>query len=163
MAPNQRREIPSMTSPTNPSAVAAGNKAADGSPPRELNKMQAVVANAATDPAFRARLLADPAAALAELGLAPRAGVSIKVVECTEDTLYLTLPPAGWMTGRLDERALDQVSGGFLQFLGGGWGGELFDEMIDGNLYGSSSSISNVNSGNWNLITIGSININYGS
>ncbi len=50
-----------------------------------------LVARAWADPAFKARLLADPAAVLEENGLAP-AGKQFKVVEDTDEVVHLVLP-----------------------------------------------------------------------
>jgi hypothetical protein len=52
-----------------------------------------LVARAWTDPAFKARLLADPAAVLKENGLVMPAGFQVQVVENTERVVHLTLPP----------------------------------------------------------------------
>jgi Nitrile hydratase, alpha chain len=51
-----------------------------------------IVARAWGDPAFKATLLADPAAALEEYGLLPPVGLEIKVVENTDKVVHLTLP-----------------------------------------------------------------------
>ena len=53
-----------------------------------------VVARAWADPAYKAALLADPAAALAETGLSPPAGVALRVHENTPQTMHLVLPVA---------------------------------------------------------------------
>ena len=64
---------------------------------------------AAGDEAFRARLLADPKAAVQdELGLEVPAGFSIEVHEEAADTSHLVLPPPA----RLDEAELIRASGG---------------------------------------------------
>ena len=64
---------------------------------------------AAEDEAFRARLLADPKAAVRdELGLEVPAGFSIEVHEEAADTTHLVLPPPA----RLDEAELIRASGG---------------------------------------------------
>src|SRR5258707_719485 len=51
-----------------------------------------IVARAWDDAAFKQRLLSDPAAVLKEYGLAPPAGITIKVHENTDTVLNLTLP-----------------------------------------------------------------------
>jgi hypothetical protein len=51
-----------------------------------------LVARAWADPAFKARLLTDPAGVLKENGMLVPAGITIKVVENTPKVLYLTLP-----------------------------------------------------------------------
>ena len=63
------------------------------------------------DPAFRGRLAADPAAALAETGLKLPAGVDrVSVIENTADTFHVILPPNP--NARLGDAALEAVSGG---------------------------------------------------
>jgi hypothetical protein len=61
-----------------------------------MEKMQAinnaVIGLALADEAFKAQLLADPAAALKRLGIALPAGVSLTVVEETANQRYLMLP-----------------------------------------------------------------------
>lgn len=52
---------------------------------------QAVV-RAIKDPAFKARLMSDPAAALKEAGVATPAGVRINVIENTDAVINLVLP-----------------------------------------------------------------------
>jgi hypothetical protein len=54
-----------------------------------------LVARAWADPAFKARLLADPAAVLKENGLELPPGMEIKVVEDSEKVLHLPLPATG--------------------------------------------------------------------
>ena len=51
-----------------------------------------IVARASRDPSFRAKLLADPPAALKDLGLGMRKGVTLKVVEDTDRMIHLVLP-----------------------------------------------------------------------
>jgi hypothetical protein len=71
-----------------------------------------LVARAWDDPAFKAKLLADPAGVLKEQGLAVPPGITIKVVENTDKVLHLTLPvkpPAE----QLSEEELHRVAGGF--------------------------------------------------
>jgi hypothetical protein len=53
-----------------------------------------LVAKARADPAFKKRLLADPAAVLKEHGLLVPAGKQIKVVENTDKVIHLTIPLA---------------------------------------------------------------------
>ena len=69
-----------------------------------------IIAKAWSDPAFKAKLLADPHAALEELGVAVAAGKTVKVVENADRHLHLVLPPKP--AGALSEEALDHVAGG---------------------------------------------------
>ena len=69
-----------------------------------------IVARAWRDPAFKARLLADPHAALKEAGVTVRDGVTVKVVENTDSHFHLLLPPKP--SGELSDEALDKVAGG---------------------------------------------------
>ncbi len=75
-----------------------------------------LIDKATEDEAFRARLMADPKAAVeAEIGVAVPAGFMLKVHEDTADTSHLVLPPPADAT--LSEADLEQVSGGIR------WGG----------------------------------------
>jgi Nitrile hydratase, alpha chain len=70
-----------------------------------------LMARAWADPAFKAKLLADPASVLKESGLQVPAGITIKVVENTDKVVHLTLPlpPA---PEELSEEELHQAAGG---------------------------------------------------
>lgn len=71
----------------------------------------AVVEKALADPEFKARLLADPAAALAAQGYRLPPGTTVKVCQDTEQLLHLVLPkPRG--DGELVENHLEEVVGG---------------------------------------------------
>jgi len=74
---------------------------------KALNK---VIGRAWADDAFKARLLADPAATLAAEGLTPPAGLTVKVVENTDTVFNLVLPPK---PQDLSDAELDQMAGGF--------------------------------------------------
>lgn len=65
------------------------------------------------DPAFKAKLIANPAEGLASAGVPVPAGVTIKVVEDTDDLVHLVLPPHP-EEGELSDEALDLVAGGVL-------------------------------------------------
>ena len=69
-----------------------------------------LVARAWSDPAFKAKLLSDPAAALAEAGMELPADVSVKVVENTDTVVHFVLPPAP--DEELNEEALDKFAAG---------------------------------------------------
>jgi hypothetical protein len=70
-----------------------------------------LVARAWADPAFKAKLIADPAGVLKENGLTPPAGLQLKLVENTDKVLHLVLPvkPA---PQELSEEELHRVAGG---------------------------------------------------
>src|SRR5437899_3257117 len=70
-----------------------------------------LVSRAWADAAFKAKLLADPAAVLKENGLAPPAGKQIKVVENTDKVIYLILPTQP-SAAELSEEELQRVAGG---------------------------------------------------
>jgi hypothetical protein len=69
-----------------------------------------VVAKAWSDPSYKAKLLADPRAALTAAGVAVPAGVAIQVVEDTDKVAHLVLPPR---PTELSEEDLKKVTGGF--------------------------------------------------
>ena len=72
-----------------------------------------IIARAWRDPAFKAKLLADPHATLKEAGLQVREGVTVKVVENTDTHHHFVLPPKP--TGELSDVELDKVAGGVCQ------------------------------------------------
>ena len=65
---------------------------------------------ARTDPEFRARLRADPAAALAERGVSLAVGVDLRLAEDTPEVRHFVLPPNPNV--QLADSGLDAVSGG---------------------------------------------------
>lgn len=69
-----------------------------------------IVAMAWHDPAFKAKLLADPNAILEEAGIRVPPGVRVKVVENSASVFHLVLPPKP--TSELSDAALDRVVGG---------------------------------------------------
>ena len=71
------------------------------------------------DESFRQRLLEEPRAALEEeLGARLPAEIQIRVVEETQDTIYLVLPSASPIGegGELSDQQLEAVAGGELAF-----------------------------------------------
>ena len=74
----------------------------------ELGK---IIAKAWRDPAFKADLIANPAAALKAEGIDVPAGMAVTVVENTDKLFHLVLPPVP--TDELSDEALDAVAGGF--------------------------------------------------
>jgi hypothetical protein len=69
-----------------------------------------LVARAWGDEAFKQRLLADPAPALAEQGIPIPPGVEVRMHENTASVVHLTLPPAP--SDELSDEQLDGVTGG---------------------------------------------------
>jgi hypothetical protein len=68
-----------------------------------------VVARAWTEPAFKAKLLSDAHAALAEFGLKVRDDTKLKVVEDTPDTKHVVLPAAPDNASELSEDELEKL------------------------------------------------------
>jgi hypothetical protein len=68
-----------------------------------------IIAKAWRDPAFKAKLIANPGATLKEAGLTVPAGVTVKVVENTDSHFHLVLPPKP--TADLSDEALDKAAG----------------------------------------------------
>lgn len=69
-----------------------------------------VIARAWREPAFRAKLIADPRATLTEAGVVIPAGVTVKVLEDTATHRHFVLPPEP--TGHLSDEALDMAGAG---------------------------------------------------
>ncbi len=67
-----------------------------------------VVAQAWSDDGYKQRLLADPAAVMAEQGLTPPAGKQVRIIEDAADTLSIVLPPK---PDELSDDELDQAAG----------------------------------------------------
>jgi hypothetical protein len=74
-----------------------------------LAQAQRVVAKAWADDAFKAALIADPRATLAQEGIALPAGLTLKVLENTADTLHVILPPPP--SAALSDEAVGAVVG----------------------------------------------------
>lgn len=73
-----------------------------------------ILAKADADRAFRARLVAAPAAALAAEGVAVPEGLTLAVVEDTPTRVHLVLP-AATPDRALSDEELDGVAGGFIR------------------------------------------------
>ncbi len=75
------------------------------------NEYAKVVTKAWSDPEYKARLMSDPKAVLAEAGVDVKQGIEIEVHENTDTTIHVVLPasPAG---ETLSEQDLDQIAGG---------------------------------------------------
>jgi len=80
----------------------------------EQNKASAaygkMIARAWRDPAFKAKLIADPEASFKDAGVPVPPGVKMTVVENTDTHFHLVLPPKP--TGDLSDEALDMMAGG---------------------------------------------------
>ena len=75
-----------------------------------MRAFQKVVAKTWSDPAFKARLTADPRRVLAEHGVSIPEGVEVKIVENTDTLVHVALPPKP--SGDLSDEQLDQAAGG---------------------------------------------------
>ena len=78
--------------------------------PENDNEFGKIIAKAWRDPAFKAALIANPAATLKAEGFNMPAGMTISVVENTDKNVHLVLPPIP--TDELSDEALDGVAGG---------------------------------------------------
>jgi len=78
--------------------------------PEYAKRYGQLVARAWGDAAFKARLLAEPAAVLAEHGIPVPPGVEVRVLASTPTLVHLALPPKP--TDELSDEQLDQVAGG---------------------------------------------------
>lgn len=74
-----------------------------------------IVAKAWADPAFKKRLLSDPAAVLKEHGIQSTGATQIKVVENTDQAVYLVLPSQQYE--ELSEADLERVAAGRALFM----------------------------------------------
>lgn len=72
-----------------------------------------ITAKAWGDPAFKKRLMADPAAVAKEFGMPLPPGVQIKVIEDSPTVRHFVLPPRP-PAAELSDEQLDQVAGGTL-------------------------------------------------
>jgi len=73
---------------------------------------QALIRKSIEDESFRGRLLADPKATIEqELGRKLPEDLEVRVLEETQETVYLVLPPKR-APGELSDAELDSVAGG---------------------------------------------------
>lgn len=79
-----------------------------------------VLAKAWEDESFKQRLLSEPKAVLVENGIEVPGNLAIRVVENTEDTLYITLPAPP--SAELKDEQLEMVAGGSCLGTGGTFG-----------------------------------------
>ena len=65
------------------------------------------------DDALKARLINDPSSVLAEFDIETPEGICVKVVENTDDTMYITIPAAPRSAKKLlDSDVLNRATGG---------------------------------------------------
>jgi hypothetical protein len=69
-----------------------------------------IIAKAWRDPAFKAELIANPAAALKAEGIDVPAGMAVTVLENTDKQFHLVLPPVP--TDEIPDEELDGIVGG---------------------------------------------------
>ena len=69
-----------------------------------------IIAKAWREPAFKAELIANPAAALKAEGIDVPAGMTVTVLENTDKQFHLVLPPVP--SDELSDEALEAVAGG---------------------------------------------------
>jgi len=114
-----------------PPPAAGPGPAIDPATGRVRDLEAQVIAQAVQDPAFRARLLAEPKAVFAELGLRIPPDVKIQALEETAEQYYLVLPAAaGPRAGAsLSDAELEHVAGGTCMensaYYAGGVGSEV--------------------------------------
>jgi len=82
----------------------------------QSNPMQKVITKCWEDEAFKARLLADPAATLAAEGVQIPVGVTVNVAVDSEDVRTLVIPLAP--TGELGDAELSAINAGFASSAG---------------------------------------------
>ena len=75
----------------------------------QAKKMNQIIAKCWADEAFKAKLLADPAATLKAEGAEVPAGLTVKAVENTDQVFHLVIPAK---PTDLSDEDLDKVAGG---------------------------------------------------
>jgi Nitrile hydratase, alpha chain len=80
--------------------------------PQTVDHYAKVLRQAATDPAFRRRLIADAPGTLKASGIDVPAGIEIKVVEDTGSVVHLVLPTSAAADDELSDIELDWAAGG---------------------------------------------------
>ncbi len=71
-----------------------------------------VIARAWSDPDFKAQLLNDPKTVLAGYGVDLPAGLTLKIVENTADTIHIVLPATPSQASVLSDGDLQNLAGG---------------------------------------------------
>ncbi|KAA9108445.1 NHLP leader peptide family RiPP precursor [Microbacterium rhizomatis] len=85
----------------------------------DANNIGKIIAQAWEDDAFKAKLIADPTATLAEAGVSAPEGARFEVVEDTAEVVHFVLPAR---TSELSDDQLEAVAGGDILTLTD-WGG----------------------------------------
>jgi Nitrile hydratase, alpha chain len=106
--------------PNEPTPASGPGPAVDPTTGRARELEAQVLAQAVQDPAFRARLLAEPKAVFAELGLSIPPAIQIQVLQETAEQYYLVLPAAAERRAgaSLSDADLEQVAGGRSHYTG---------------------------------------------
>ena len=82
-------------------------------PQAQQKKMGQIIAKTWSDPAFKQKLMANPAATLMAEGIDVPAGMDVRAVENTDKVFHMVLL-AKPKPGELEDEALDKVSGGLV-------------------------------------------------
>ncbi len=77
-----------------------------------MAQAQRVIAKAWADEGFKAALLANPGETLAQEGIVVPAGLTLRVLEDTAETMHVILPPAP--SAALSDEAVGSVAGGWI-------------------------------------------------
>ena|SRR5687767_10977307 len=79
----------------------------------DQNRFGEIISKCWFDADFKKRFVAEPKKVLKEFGIDLPDSLNVKVVENTDDTMYLAIPPPpGKKGGELSDAQLDDVSGG---------------------------------------------------
>jgi hypothetical protein len=76
----------------------------------QAKKIQQLIARCWADDSFKQKLLNDPVATLTAEGVAPPAGITVKIVEDTDKNVHLVIPAK---PSELSDSDLDKVAAGF--------------------------------------------------
>ena len=78
----------------------------------QRNQLAALFAACWKDEALKARFMSDPKAVLAEHGLDVPDGMNVNVVENSDNTVHITMPPAPTSSADLSDEELSTAAGG---------------------------------------------------
>lgn len=78
-----------------------------------MSNLAHVITACSKDPALKAKLMANPAAVLAEHGVKVPAGMTVKVLENTPKLYHLVLPNVASGSGKLSDEELAAAAGGW--------------------------------------------------